>query len=77
MILLGTVERIDLKNMLDEHLSKERTAADLAKKAEIPPAPSPTCPTHDQQQQQCFRVMAIPENEALNVTSVENKFYIL
>ncbi|CAG2115079.1 unnamed protein product, partial [Medioppia subpectinata] len=68
MILLGTVERIELQNLLESHLSKDQMIDDLKKSPPVMTKPSPTCPIHGQQPR--FHVATIPENEVLEITSV-------
>ena len=71
MILLGTVERIELQTLLENHLSKDRMIEELKKKPSLAQGlnkPSPTCPIHGSQQR--FQVATIPENEVLEITTV-------
>ena len=71
MILLGTVERLELQTILENHLSKDRMIEELKRKPSLAQGlnrPSPTCPIHGQQQR--FQVATIPENEVLEITSV-------
>lgn len=77
MILLGTVERVELQYLLENHLSKDRMIEDLKKKPTLAQGlnkPSPTCPIHGQQPQR-FQVATIPENEVLEVTTVGVSFH--
>lgn len=71
LILFGTVERIELQNLLENQLSRDRMIEDLKSKPSLAHGlnvASPTCPIHGQQQR--FQVATIPENEVLEITTV-------
>jgi hypothetical protein len=70
LILFGTVERIELINLLENQLSKDRMIEEFKNKtfsAQNLNKPSPTCPIHGSQR---FQIATIPEDEILEITSV-------
>jgi chloride channel 2 len=72
LILFGTVERIELIDLLENQLSRDRMIEDFKNKStQSLNRPSPTCPVHGSQR---FQVATIPEDEVLEITSVGVSF---